>query len=256
MAPISKLLISCLLASVAITAPLARRQLAGEGAAADSILTDTDNGVGYGTENAENNAASLITSAKGSAPAPPHRRQLAGEGAAADSILTDTDNGVGYGTENAENNAASLITSAKGSTPKRQLDKIANGAGNVCTAAGGDCGNQVGAADSIDGALTSGAADAGAAVGSTEEQSLEAAGSAVPSKVPKRQLDKIANGAGNVCTAAGGDCGQQVGAADSIDGATTSGAANTGAAVGSTEEQSLEAAGSAVPSKVPKMLKN
>ena len=110
------------------------------------------------------------------------------------------------------------------------------------------------AADSIDGATTSGAADIGAAVGSTEEQSLEAAGSAVPSSVPKdkRQADKIANGAGNVCTALGVDCGNQVGAIDSIDGATTSEAADIGAAVGSTEEQSLEAVGSAVPSSVPK----
>jgi hypothetical protein len=87
--------------------------LAGEGAAADSILSDTDNGIGYGIEvrlqpfvvrwlptfpkNAEDNTANLISSSKGSAPAT--RRQLAGEGSAADSILSDTDNGIGYGTE-------------------------------------------------------------------------------------------------------------------------------------------------------------
>lgn len=45
--------------------------------ACDAVFTDTDNGVGYGTENAENNAAALITSTK----APPAlRRQLHGEG--------------------------------------------------------------------------------------------------------------------------------------------------------------------------------
>ena len=136
MAPITKLFFSAILASYVLAAPVQRRQLAGEGAAANSILTDTDNGVGYGTENAEDNAASLITSVK---------------------------------------------PAARAARQRRQLDKIVNGAGAVCTAAGGNCGNQVSSLDSIDGAATSGAADTGAAVGSTEETSLEAAGSAVPS---------------------------------------------------------------------------
>lgn len=58
MAPVSKIVISALalfLASPALSAPvntnaLSVRQLAGEGAAANSILSSTDNGVGYGVE--------------------------------------------------------------------------------------------------------------------------------------------------------------------------------------------------------------
>lgn len=109
-------------------------QLAGEGSAANSILSSTDNGVGYGTENAEDKIAGNIATAKGSVPAAPAtRRQLAGEGSAADSVLTDTDSGVGYGIENAEDNIAANIASAKGGAAapapaKRQLDKISNGA--------------------------------------------------------------------------------------------------------------------------------
>lgn len=40
-------------------------QLAGEGAAADSIFTDTDNIVGYSVKDAEENTAAPITSIKG-----------------------------------------------------------------------------------------------------------------------------------------------------------------------------------------------
>lgn len=167
-------------------APIA--QLAGEGAAANSILSSTDNGIGFGIENAEDNTASLITKLKGGAgssaagntppPPPPGgpmvRRQLAGEGAAADSILSDTDNGVGFGVKNAEDNIAALITSLKGgaavptgSKQRRQLDKIANGFKTIGSAAGlqaltDPLGN---AGDSIDGSLTSGVANAGADIG-------------------------------------------------------------------------------------------
>lgn len=118
--------------------------------------------------------------------------QLAGEGQAANSIFTDTDNGIGYGTENAENNLAGLISSLKGNaaaTPplpasprRRQLDKIANGAQNVANAAGvgSSTTSTTNALKNIDGALTSGAANTGASVGSTEESTLEGAGNAVP----------------------------------------------------------------------------
>lgn len=115
--------------------------------------------------------------------------QLAGEGAAADSVFTDTDNGVGHGIENAENNLAATISSIKGGTAlpattssRRQLDKISNGAQNLANAAGvGSSTSAVtGALDNIDGASTSGAADLGAAVGSTEETTLENAGNLVP----------------------------------------------------------------------------
>lgn len=118
--------------------------------------------------------------------AAPHRvRQLAGEGNAADSILTSTDNGVGYGVENAEDNTASLITTVKsGGSPvrKRQADKIANGAANVLNAAGAPAAaNEVQTSgDSLDGDLTDGATNLGADAGTTEEDTLEDAGSAVP----------------------------------------------------------------------------
>ncbi|KAK5053876.1 hypothetical protein LTR84_001838 [Exophiala bonariae] len=127
-------------------------------------------------------------------------RQLAGEGAAADSILTSTDNGVGYGIENAEDNTAALLSSSGTSSgssgsgsssppppppphkSRRQADKIANGAGAILNAAG-----QPGAAnavtsngDSVDGTLTSDAANTGAQIGSTEESTLEGVGKAIP----------------------------------------------------------------------------
>jgi hypothetical protein len=253
----------------------ARRQLAGEGAAADSILSDTDNGVGYGTENALDNTANLISSTKGSVPAVPARfrarRQLAGEGAAADSILSDTDNGVGYGTEDALDNTANLITSIKGgsgtastgtgaSNPpppppppgrmvRRQGDKISNGVGAVGNALGvGAVTDPIQAAgDNADGSLTSAAANAGASVGSAEETTLEGVGSAVPKF--RRQGDKISNGVGAVGNALGvGAVTDPIQAAgDNADGSLTSAAANAGASVGSAEESTLEGIGSAVP---------
>lgn len=188
MPSLSKFALVFLAVSIVLAAPVP--QLAGEGAAANSILSDTDDDIGYGTENAEDNIAALITSIKRSVPA---RRQLAGEGAAADSILTDTDNGVGYGVEDAEDNIAALISSAKGSgsTPtlpkkgrkmRRQLDKISNGAGAIGNAAGLSTVTDpvVAVGDSVDSTLTSGVANAGASVGSTEESALESAGSSVP----------------------------------------------------------------------------
>jgi hypothetical protein len=242
-------------------------QLAGEGAALNSIASSTDNGVGFGVENAEDNVADLITSIKGGStgsttpagpggapPPPPRRRQLAGEGAALNSIASSTDNGVGFAVKNAEDNTAGLISKVTGSVPKipktrRQLDKIANGAKDIGNAAGVSAAvNPVGdLGDSLDGTLTSAAANAGAQIGKTEETTLESAGSAVPKS--RRQLDKIANGAKNIGNAAGvgavvnpvGDLG------DSLDGTLTSGAANAGAQIGSTEETTLEKAGSAVP---------
>jgi hypothetical protein len=65
MAPISMkaFLALLLLSSSALAAPVINaRQLAGEGAAADSILSGTDNAVGYGVEDALDNTAALITS--------------------------------------------------------------------------------------------------------------------------------------------------------------------------------------------------
>ncbi|TKA83068.1 hypothetical protein B0A55_00928 [Friedmanniomyces simplex] len=229
-----------------LAAPLP--QLAGEGAAANSILSSTDNGVGFGIENAEDNLAGNVATLK--ADGVPAKRQLAGEGAAADSILSSTDNGVGYGTENAEDGLATLVTSVKGgAAAKRQLDKIANGAQTLSNAAGtgASTSSLTTALVGIDGSSTSGAANIGADVGTLEESTLESAGSAVPKT--RRQADKICNGASTLSDAAG------TGALTSsittscvgIDGDTTSGAANTGAALGTAEESTLEDAGSAVP---------
>ncbi|KAJ8117185.1 hypothetical protein OPT61_g1563 [Boeremia exigua] len=113
--------------------------------------------------------------------------QLAGEGAAANSIFSSTDNGIGFGIENAENNLAGLIGSTKGGAPaappaRRQLDKISNGFQTMSNAAGtgGSTSSLTGALDTIDGDSTSGAANLGADIGNLEVGTLEAAGNAVP----------------------------------------------------------------------------
>jgi hypothetical protein len=239
-------------------------QLAGEGAALNSIFSSTDNGIGYGVEAAEDNTADLITSIKGGStgsttpagpggppPPPPHRRQLAGEGAALNSIFSSTDNGIGFAVKAAEDNTADNIRKVTASLPKipRQADKIANGLKNIGNAAGvsavtnpvGDLG------DSLDGTLTGGVADAGAQIGSTEESTLISIGKAIPKT--RRQADKIANGLKNIGNAAGvsavtnpvGDLG------DSLDGTLTGGVADAGAKIGSTEESTLISIGKAIP---------
>jgi len=256
----SSLFVTLLLSTNVLALPLP--QLAGEGAACDSILSSTDNGVGYGVENAENNVAATISSVR--------RRQLAGEGAACNSVLSSTDNGVGYGIENAENNVASTIsgTSTTGSTagsggaapapapkpkpgrkgPKnrRQLDKIANGFGAVANAAhaGAVFDPVVAQLDNVDGESTSGAANLGAKIGQAEESTLERVGKSIP----KRQLDKIAGGFRNIGNAAhvGAVTDRPSNALINMDGTLTSGAANIGANAGSTEENLLEEAGNAV----------
>ncbi|KAK4495898.1 hypothetical protein PRZ48_013166 [Zasmidium cellare] len=203
-----------------------------------------DNGVGYGIENAEDNTAATITKAGVKLV----RRQLAGEGAACDSILSETDNGVGYGIQHAEENTAKTISSApKVPTARRQLDKISNGFASISNAAGTGAltGPTTNGLDGIDGTSTEGAAQLGAEVGSTEEGTLEAIGSAVP----KRQLDKVSNGFQTLSDAAG--TGALTSAAttglDGVDGTSTEGAAQLGAEIGSTEEGTLEAVGSATP---------
>jgi hypothetical protein len=251
-----------LFSTTVLAAPLP--QLAGEGAALNSIFSSTDNGIGYGVEAAEDNTADLITSIKGGStgsttpadpggppPPPPHRRQLAGEGAALNSIFSSTDNGIGFAVKAAEDNTADNISKLKASLPKtpRQADKIANGLKDVGNAAGvsavinpvGDLG------DSLDGTLTSAAANAGAQIGSTEESTLISTGKAIPKT--RRQADKIANGLKNIGNAAGvsavtnpvGDLG------DSLDGALTGGVADAGAKIGSTEESTLISIGKAIP---------
>lgn len=260
----------CTLALITVAYALPTPQLAGEGAAANSIFSDTDNGIGHGIENVEENTAALVSSTKGGAAVPATRRQLAGEGAAADSLFSDTDNGVGHGIENIEDNTASLISSLKGgsttgttggsSAPpppppparrtRRQLDKVSNGAQTLSEALGtGSSTSAVTTAlDNIDGESTSGAANAGAQIGGTEDSTLENTGKAIP----KRQLDKIAKGMQTLSNAAG------TGAATTnptnglinIDGTLTQGASNIGADVGGTEDGVLEEAGDSVPTSL------
>lgn len=263
----SKMLLTLALFTAAYALPTP--QLAGEGAAANSVFSSTDNGVGFGTENALDNAAALISgtksgstsSAGGSSaapppPPPPARRQLGGEGAASNSVFSSTDNGVGFGLEDALDNLAALIGSTRGGVParrsldRRQLDKIAKGVQQVSNAlgTGSSTSSTTDELVNLDGQLTSGAANLGAQVGSAEESTLEGAGNAIP----KRQLDKIAKGVQTLSNALG------TGAATSsvtnglvnVDGTLTSGAANIGADVGSTEEATLEEAGSSVPTSL------
>lgn len=248
--PSTKLLFTIALFTAAYALPTP--QLAGTGAAANSVLSSTDNGVGFGIENAEDNTAALVNSLKGSVPLA--RRQGAGTGAAANSILSSTDNGVGFGVENAEDNTAALINSVKSGVParrsRRQLDKVANGAQALSNAVGtgGATTSTTGELDTIDGETTGGQANLGAQVGDAEASTLESVGSAIP----KRQLDKIAKGAQAVSNAVGTGAvtSSTTNGLVSIDGTTTSGQAAVGAAVGDTEAGTLEAAGSSVPTSV------
>ena len=270
---------SFLFALFTTTLALPTPQLAGEGAACNSILSQTDNGIGYGIKNAEQNLAKNIASIKGNG-----RRQLAGEGAACNSILSQTDNGVGFGIKNAEENLAKNIADIKGgkipsvpssgggggsgggSAPpppppkggpggpgpkphRRQLDKISDGFQDVSSAAGtGDVTKSLtGTLDQLDGTMTGGAADAGAQIGNLEESTLESIGKAVPKL--RRQLDKISDGFQAMSNAAGtGDATEGItDGLDSLDGTMTSGAADAGASLAGTEEASLESIGKAVP---------
>lgn len=198
---------------------MTRRQLAGEGSACDSIVSDTDNAVGYGIENAEDNTAALISGSSSSS--------------------TTTTGGSGA--------APPPPPSKKDPKARRQLDKIANGASNILDAAHL---NQVGGVvktvgDNVDGELTSGVANLGAQVGSFEEQTLEGVGKAIPRK---RQLDKIANGAANILNAAhlNEEANIVKTDGDNIDGQLTGDAADVGAQVGGLEESTLEGIGSSV----------
>ena len=127
----SKFLLATLFLTAVIAAPTP--QLAGEGQAADALFTDTDNGVGYGTENAEDNAASLITFLKAGAPAT--RRQLdkisngaqtvsnaVGAGGETSSTTEDLDDVDGTLTEGAAN-----IGNDVGSTEEATLEEAGNG---------------------------------------------------------------------------------------------------------------------------------
>lgn len=157
MAPLAKIILGTAVA-LSITSTLAApiividsRQLAGEGNFFDSLFTDTDNGVGYGTENAEDHIAEMLGGSastgggSGGAPPPaPHRKA------------------------------------------KRQGDKMANGAAAILNALKlTDEANLVQTdGDNIDGQLTDDATNVGAQFGGDEEDILERLGDMVPSKAP------------------------------------------------------------------------
>jgi hypothetical protein len=146
----SKIILALAMFAMATNA-LPTPQLAGEGALFDSLFTDTDNGVGHGVENAEDNTAALVSGIKGS---------------------------------------TGSTGSTGGSTPppppppphRRQLDKIANGFQTLSNAVGtgSSTTGATNAMDNLDGTLTSGAANAGASIGGTEDSTLEGVGNAVP----------------------------------------------------------------------------
>lgn len=219
-----------------------RRQLAGEGAACNSILSSTDNGVGYGVENLLDGLAGDDTPASGGSgggnPAPPPPPPPAG-----------------------------------GPPPhRRQLDKIAKGVQTLSSAMGTGSATEstTEALVDLDGEATGAAANLGSELGGSEEQTLEEVGStlgkaggsilsgagggspSVPSlpAIPhaRRQLDKIAKGVQTLAASKGlGDATEGLtGVAVDLDGTLTGAAANVGQEIGSAEEGGLEEIGSGV----------
>ena len=144
--PATFLAVATILASPALAAPtfILVRQLAGEGNACSSLLSSTDNGVGYGIENAEDNTANLLK--PGSVKAP------------------------------------GTTGSSPSKIRARQGDKIANGANALLSAAGQPgAGSFVGTnGDNVDGQLTGDATDIGAQFGGDEESILEGLGASIP----------------------------------------------------------------------------
>jgi hypothetical protein len=149
----TKSLITLLLTTTALALPTP--QLAGEGAALNSIFSSTDNGIGYGIKNAEQNLANNVAQLKGS---------TGGAGATTGSGAAPPPPPPGPGPH------------------RRQLDKISDGFQTLSSAAGmGDSTKALtNGLDEIDGSSTSGAANLGAEMGSLEESTLESLGNAVP----------------------------------------------------------------------------
>ncbi|KAH6691410.1 hypothetical protein F5X68DRAFT_229266 [Plectosphaerella plurivora] len=116
-----------LMAVPASGAPLQARQLAGEGNACSSLLSSTDNGVGYGLENAEDNTANLLKGGAGGGVPKIGRRQgdkiangasnllnAAGQPVAAGFVKTYGDNIDGQLTDDATNAGAQLGADEEG----------------------------------------------------------------------------------------------------------------------------------------------
>lgn len=144
----SKIILALALFTAATTA-LPTPQLAGEGAALNSIFSGTDNASGYSIEEIEDNTANLISGtnaaktgggSSGGAPPPPPPKE------------------------------------------RRQLDKVAAGFQALSQAAGTGASTDALSTEleGLDGSLTSGAANAGATVGGAEESTLEGAAKSIP----------------------------------------------------------------------------
>ncbi|KAF4454069.1 hypothetical protein F53441_3354 [Fusarium austroafricanum] len=161
MTQLTKVLIILAFTSATLGAPVNKpRQLAGEGDFFDSVFSGTDNGVGYGVENAEDHVAELLGGtpsqgggtgggAGGPPPPPPPKKMV-----------------------------KKMV--------KRQADKIANGAaGDLDTLhLTGPAGIVQNDGDAVDGQLTGDAATLGAQIGGDEEDFLERAGDLVPNQMP------------------------------------------------------------------------
>jgi hypothetical protein len=155
----SKALLALVLITSAAATPIP--QLAGEGAAANSILSSTDNAVGYGVEDAEDNIAGNIASLK---------------------------SGGGLGNLGSSTGGATGGSSAPPPPPppgphhRRQLDKIAKGMQSMSNAAGLGSATEALSNELIDadGQATGGAANLGAQIGDSEVNTAETIGKSVP----------------------------------------------------------------------------
>jgi hypothetical protein len=154
----SKALLALVLITSVAATPIP--QLAGEGAAADSILSGTDNAVGYGIEDAEDNIAGNIASVK------------SGSGLG----------NLGGSTGGATGGSPPPPPPPPGPHHRRQLDKIAHGMQAMSNAAGTGSATEAATNElvDIDGQATGGAANAGAQIGNAEVETLEKIGSSVP----------------------------------------------------------------------------
>ncbi|EKJ77970.1 hypothetical protein FPSE_01896 [Fusarium pseudograminearum CS3096] len=167
MTQLTKALIILAVVGASFAAPVNQpRQLGGEGAAADSIISDTDNASGYAGENALIHIAQLLGS---DAQEPNEPNGLSGSGS-------------GGGSPPPPPPPKGRMTKMA----KRQGDKLSDGAAAVL--------NQVGATgvadiiktdgDAIDGQTTGDGALIGEQVGGDEEDIGERVGNLVPNKMP------------------------------------------------------------------------
>ncbi|KAH7174629.1 uncharacterized protein B0J16DRAFT_388452 [Fusarium flagelliforme] len=168
MTQLTKFLI-ILAAAGALSAPVINpRQLGGEGQAAEPLISDFDNAVGYAGENA------LI-----------HVSHLMG-GDAQEPDEPGLNNGGGGGGSTSGGPPPPPPGGRKLRMAKRQLDKLADGVADVANAAGltgeGDLVETNG--DAIDGQLTGDAGQLGEQLGEDEETIGEDAGNLVPEKLP------------------------------------------------------------------------